>query len=119
MADSGSGAANDGFAQFMHGNAQRLGRVAYLLTGDVSRAEERTGTWTCGSTTETAQWAGRRPRRCDQWRCGTASQVAAPPQRSATRASGLRVTSNGNVAFQVVPGLTVAMIPYCASATSA
>lgn len=40
MADSGSGAANDGFAQFMHGNAQRLGRVAYLLTGDVSRAEE-------------------------------------------------------------------------------
>jgi RNA polymerase sigma-70 factor (sigma-E family) len=40
MADSGSRAADDGFAQFMHGNAQRLGRLAYLLTGDVSRAEE-------------------------------------------------------------------------------
>ncbi|HEX2416817.1 MAG TPA: SigE family RNA polymerase sigma factor [Micromonosporaceae bacterium] len=40
MADSRSRATDDGFAQFMHGNAQRLCRVAYLLTGDASRAED-------------------------------------------------------------------------------
>jgi RNA polymerase sigma-70 factor (sigma-E family) len=40
MADSGSRVADGDFAQFMHGNAQRLCRVAYLLTGDTGRAEE-------------------------------------------------------------------------------
>ncbi|MQA25443.1 MAG: SigE family RNA polymerase sigma factor [Micromonosporaceae bacterium] len=42
MTTRDSSQADREFAEFMHGNAQRLCRVGYLLTGDAGRAEELT-----------------------------------------------------------------------------